>query len=80
MSAWAFYITEYPDEGLVGPYDSEQEAKREAKRLMPDDDTSVCRISDEQAAALQAELEEEGVRPRDNLDALSVPVRPKEDA
>jgi hypothetical protein len=56
---WGFYITEYPDEGTVGPYETWAESKTAAVTIMPDDETTVVRLTAEQAVALQRELDEE---------------------
>lgn len=56
---YAFYITEYPDEGCVGPYKTRQEAEDAAKCILPDDDTSVLELTPEQCQALDRDLDED---------------------
>lgn len=54
---WGVVITEYPDEGCMGPYDSREEAEAAARRNLGDDECTVVPLTDEQARVLAAEDE-----------------------
>jgi hypothetical protein len=53
---WAVYITEYPDEGLMGPYTTRAEAQAAARTQLPEDETAVVRLSATQCRELQEAL------------------------
>jgi hypothetical protein len=54
QGGYAFYLTEYPEEGLVGPFRTREEAEEAPSQILPDDDTSVCELDPEQCRILEA--------------------------
>jgi len=55
QGGYGFYLTEYPEEGCVGPFRTQEEAEEAAKHILPDEDTSVCILTSEQCRALEKE-------------------------
>lgn len=59
QGGFAFYVSEYPEEGCVGPYKTREEAEEAAKYLLPDDDTEICELTEDQCLALEEDLNED---------------------
>lgn len=51
-SAWGVIITEYPDEGCMGPYATREEAEEAARTNLSDDETEIVPLNEEHVEAL----------------------------
>ena len=54
QGGFAAYLTEYPDEGLVGPYETREEAVAAGDRMAPRGESSIRPLTSEQCLELEA--------------------------